>query len=192
MEKYKCPVCKEYEFEMANDFDICHVCFWENDGLQSENPNMTGGANLLSLNEYKQNWNKINTIVPTLIKKLKITKVYCCAEAKFHGLFVPREKLKYFINQMTENNIEIELDYYNICKIYNYNQMTFHGFPYSNKKTITERNNDMLNIVFTNDPIKTCKKYNLIELLEILRKSNDSIKTWIELMPTITIVENKR
>lgn len=50
-EGFKCPVCGEYTFEEENDFDVCDVCFWENDGIQAKNPDYKGGANKMSLNE---------------------------------------------------------------------------------------------------------------------------------------------
>ena len=54
--KIKCPVCGQYEFEEKDDFDICDVCGWENDGLQYDNPDYWGGANDMSLNQYKKAW----------------------------------------------------------------------------------------------------------------------------------------
>lgn len=46
----KCPCCgKTY----VGDYDICSVCNWENDPIQSENPNLQGGANQMSLQEAK-------------------------------------------------------------------------------------------------------------------------------------------
>ena len=49
--KIKCPVCGKYEFFDDNDFDICEICGWENDGVQEEDHNYAGGANELSVNE---------------------------------------------------------------------------------------------------------------------------------------------
>lgn len=46
----ECPVCNRYEFEQDNDYDVCNVCGWENDGLQLDDPDDWGGANDLSLN----------------------------------------------------------------------------------------------------------------------------------------------
>lgn len=54
----KCPVCGKYDFAKDNDFDICKICNWENDGLQLDDPNYSGGANELSLNEYKKDYEK--------------------------------------------------------------------------------------------------------------------------------------
>lgn len=52
----ECPVCGKYKFREEGDYDICPVCDWENDGLQLANPDEDGGANELSLNEYKKEY----------------------------------------------------------------------------------------------------------------------------------------
>ena len=52
----KCPICGEYEFAAENNFDVCPVCEWENDGVQMDDPTYWGGANDLCLNDYKAVW----------------------------------------------------------------------------------------------------------------------------------------
>ena len=54
MNKVNCPVCGEYEFE--EDFDLCPVCEWQHDRVQEDEPDLAGGANTESLNEYKEAW----------------------------------------------------------------------------------------------------------------------------------------
>ena len=56
----KCPICGKYEFEEYDDFDICPVCNWENDGLQYDDHNYAGGANDLSVNEARIEYFVIN------------------------------------------------------------------------------------------------------------------------------------
>ncbi len=48
-----CPVCEGYYFEFNNDFDICPICGWENDGVQRDKKDYWGGANSISVNEAK-------------------------------------------------------------------------------------------------------------------------------------------
>lgn len=62
--KIKCPGCGQYEFEEEDDYDICPVCFWENDSLQNNDPDCAGGANGLSLNEYRKAWEEGRIQVP--------------------------------------------------------------------------------------------------------------------------------
>ncbi len=52
--KIICPVCGKYRFD--EEFDICPYCHWENDLGQLANPNLEGGANDKSLNQYKKHY----------------------------------------------------------------------------------------------------------------------------------------
>jgi len=52
----KCPVCGERNFEEDNNFEVCDVCGWENDGVQLDDPDFRGGANEKSLNERRAQW----------------------------------------------------------------------------------------------------------------------------------------
>jgi len=52
----KCPVCGERNFEEDNNFEVCCVCGWENDGVQLDDPDFRGGANDESLNERRAQW----------------------------------------------------------------------------------------------------------------------------------------
>ncbi|MEM7174098.1 MAG: CPCC family cysteine-rich protein [Bacteroidota bacterium] len=58
--KYQCPCCKYYTLEEGreNSFDICDVCYWEDDEIQEDDPSYTGGANDVSLNQARENFKK--------------------------------------------------------------------------------------------------------------------------------------
>ena len=53
---HMCPVCGKYQFSDKFSFDICPYCRWEDDGLQEEEPDYEGGANILSLNQAKKKY----------------------------------------------------------------------------------------------------------------------------------------
>ena len=57
--RYICPCCgyKTLE-ERAGNFEICSICYWEDDNLQRDNPHYAGGANEESLYEAQQNFLK--------------------------------------------------------------------------------------------------------------------------------------
>ncbi len=58
-EKYKCPVCGYYTLDsFYGSYDICPVCFWEEDNLQFDNPLLSGGANGVSLIRAKMNYHE--------------------------------------------------------------------------------------------------------------------------------------
>lgn len=48
-----CPVCGKHTFEEDDNFEICPICGWEDDGVQRDDPDYEGGANGVSLNQYK-------------------------------------------------------------------------------------------------------------------------------------------
>jgi rubrerythrin len=56
---HKCPVCGKYEFEDESSYDICPFCGWEDDGVQLSDPDFDGGANDLSLKQYRKQYREI-------------------------------------------------------------------------------------------------------------------------------------
>lgn len=56
--KYKCPCCGFYTFNERPDgsYDICPVCFWEDDYIQLNDENFAGGANKVSLVQARKNF----------------------------------------------------------------------------------------------------------------------------------------
>lgn len=53
-----CPCCGKHKFEEVDFYEVCPVCGWEDDGIQRDDPNYTGGANVMSLNQAKAAWGK--------------------------------------------------------------------------------------------------------------------------------------
>lgn len=53
-----CPCCGTPMFTMHGSYEICDVCEWEDDSIQSEDPDFKGGANSLSLNQARKEWIK--------------------------------------------------------------------------------------------------------------------------------------
>lgn len=58
--KYPCPCCgyKTLDEKPPGTFQICEVCFWEDDNIQFENLDVIGGANDVSLRQAQENFNK--------------------------------------------------------------------------------------------------------------------------------------
>lgn len=50
---HKCPVCGKMEFPEIGSFDIYTECGWEDDLIQTDDPDEEAGANMMSLNKYK-------------------------------------------------------------------------------------------------------------------------------------------
>lgn len=56
--KYKCLCCEYFTLKepAGNTFQLCEVCYWEDDGVQSTIPGYEGGANRVSLHQAKINF----------------------------------------------------------------------------------------------------------------------------------------
>ena len=91
MKRVKCPICGYYTFKdgLGLTFDICPVCFWEDDIFDYDEPDADTGANCVSLQEARENYLKIGAIHPDFKKyvrppkKMKWNKneVIICMEA---------------------------------------------------------------------------------------------------------------
>jgi len=58
-QKNRCPCCGYYQFDKGpGSFEICPICYWEDDKIQRDDPDYQGGANPLSLNECRNNYKK--------------------------------------------------------------------------------------------------------------------------------------
>ncbi len=51
-----CRCCGHLTIEEYNEFEICPVCYWEDDLLQSRVPDYIGGTNRVSLIQAKKNY----------------------------------------------------------------------------------------------------------------------------------------
>ena len=56
--KFQCPCCRNYTMdeEPTDTYEICPVCFWEDDPIQFKNHDYEGGANRITLNEARRNY----------------------------------------------------------------------------------------------------------------------------------------
>lgn len=77
--KYKCKCCGYYTLyeepldpeKFPGTFEICPVCFWEDDSLQFLNPQKNYGPNGVSLNEAKENYKKYGAIREEVIQYVR-------------------------------------------------------------------------------------------------------------------------
>jgi hypothetical protein len=56
--RYKCECCGNYtlpEESSGTDY-ICSVCYWQDDYVQLHDPDYSGGANRVSLNQARKNF----------------------------------------------------------------------------------------------------------------------------------------
>ncbi len=55
---YRCPCCGYYTLPGSGNYEICPVCFWEDDPIQEDDPALCDGANKVCLNEARDNYEK--------------------------------------------------------------------------------------------------------------------------------------
>lgn len=71
-ENFQCKCCGNNSLsELPNGtFEICEICFWEDDIAQSEDLNFEGGANSVSLNKAKENYQNFGISNPNLLTNM--------------------------------------------------------------------------------------------------------------------------
>lgn len=71
--KYQCPCCRYYTYEHEPDgsYDICPVCFWEDDIVQQEDESYEGGANRVSLIQARENFKSYGACEPHLTEYVR-------------------------------------------------------------------------------------------------------------------------
>lgn len=72
--KYKCPCCGYYTLKELGVYDICPVCYWEDDPFQIEDPDLEEQANTVSLNQAKENYKKFGACEERLKKYVRQPK----------------------------------------------------------------------------------------------------------------------
>ncbi len=74
--KYKCPCCGYYTYKNKpiGEYDICPVCFWEDDPFQSEDPDLGGMGNTFSLNQCRENYKKFGACEKRLMEFVRPPK----------------------------------------------------------------------------------------------------------------------
>jgi hypothetical protein len=65
-----CPVCGFHTFEVVGDWDTCPVCGWNSDPVQEAVHDDPTGANGISLNEARQNYQTIGAITEEKLAEL--------------------------------------------------------------------------------------------------------------------------
>ncbi len=71
-EKYRCPCCGYKTLDPPpHYFEICEVCYWQDDLVQFDEPDRRGGANKVSLNEARANFRKFGAFSEEFIGKTR-------------------------------------------------------------------------------------------------------------------------
>ncbi len=71
--RYPCPCCGYLTLDQpaSGTYDICPVCFWEDDAVQNEDPDFDGGANKPSLNQARANFARFGAVEQRLTQHVR-------------------------------------------------------------------------------------------------------------------------
>ena len=73
MLKYACPCCGYLTLndQPPGTFQICAVCYWEDDNVQFNDPSFAGGANEDSLDQARSNFARIGASSPRFLSAVR-------------------------------------------------------------------------------------------------------------------------
>lgn len=74
--RFPCPCCGYLTIEHTGHYEVCPVCFWEDDPLQSEDTNYDGGANAITLCQAKVNFKTYGAITAEFVAVVR--KPHAC------------------------------------------------------------------------------------------------------------------
>ncbi|RPE08114.1 hypothetical protein EGT74_13680 [Chitinophaga lutea] len=70
--RYTCPCCGYKMFkEPPGSYDICEICYWEDDQVQFDDPGYAGGANAVSLKEGQQNYARFGACTEDMMRYVR-------------------------------------------------------------------------------------------------------------------------
>ena len=71
-----CPCCGYLTLEDPKNgsYEICPVCFWENDAVQNDDPSFAGGANEPSLTQARANYRRFGAVEERLILHVRAAR----------------------------------------------------------------------------------------------------------------------
>jgi hypothetical protein len=72
-EMYTCPCCgyKTLSDQPPGTYEICPICFWEDDQIQFNDPDYEGGANKVSLKQAQNNFKEFGACEREMLKHVR-------------------------------------------------------------------------------------------------------------------------
>ncbi|WP_411678077.1 CPCC family cysteine-rich protein [Caproicibacter sp.] len=71
MKKYTCPCCGYKTLQNEHEYDICPICFWEDDDIQFDDVDFVGGANDVSLRQAQKNYSEFGACQKNMLKHVR-------------------------------------------------------------------------------------------------------------------------
>jgi len=70
---FPCPCCgyKTFKHKPNGSYEICGVCYWEDDPIQLEETDYEGGANRVSLRQAQNNFQLFGACEEDMVKRVR-------------------------------------------------------------------------------------------------------------------------
>ena len=68
---FPCPCCGHATLTTRSEYEICPVCFWEDDGTGAEDATRRSGPNHLSLAEAQRTFAQIGAVHPRHVRHVR-------------------------------------------------------------------------------------------------------------------------
>jgi hypothetical protein len=68
---FPCPCCGHQMFGEMGAYEICSVCFWEDDLAQLRSPSMGGGPNAVCLVEAQRNYQRVGAMEERFVRNVR-------------------------------------------------------------------------------------------------------------------------
>ena len=70
MPLHQCPCCDYFSLPTRGEYDICNVCFWEDNGIDVDEPDEYSGPNNMALREGRQNFLQVGVCHVSSLKNV--------------------------------------------------------------------------------------------------------------------------
>lgn len=87
MKKYTCPCCGYKTLEDSHEYDICPICFWEDDFVQFNAVDFKGGANHVSLRQAQKKFVEFGACEIKMLSHVREPSIYDVKDENWKPLF---------------------------------------------------------------------------------------------------------
>ncbi|CAI3676883.1 Membrane protein [Clostridium neonatale] len=86
-EYFTCPCCGYITLESEHEYDICPICFWEDDWIQFEEVDLQDGANKVSLRQAQKNYIEFGACEKEMLCHVRKPTVYDIKDENWNVLY---------------------------------------------------------------------------------------------------------
>ncbi|SUY47673.1 hydrolase [Clostridium putrefaciens] len=92
VERFTCPCCGYKTLDEQSSWDICPICYWEDDPLQFKDVDIKGGANTDSLRQAQKNFMEFGACERSMLRHVRKPGVQDVRNEKWKPLCQEKNK----------------------------------------------------------------------------------------------------